>query len=1062
MNHDESIENVLGSLKDFQRRTVDYTFRRMFEDAQPARRFLVADEVGLGKTMVARGVIARAIQHLRGTLERINVIYVCSNADIAAQNVRRLNISGQPAFVKATRLTLLPLEFEALHDSRLNFISFTPGTTFEHGQRGGQKLERMLIYQMLMHGGRFASRGLCRLLQLNAGDGWFEDVKTSLEFDENIARSYRDTVLADPRLAEELTLLADIFHDGRRTIDAAIQQRRLAVVGDLRKSLAKCCLDALTPNLVILDEFQRFRDLLDAPEDNPAAELAHALFNYSDDLRVLLLSATPYKMYASDLDEEDHYRDFLGTLGFLFDDTALVSEIEGALRAFRQGLLSAQDEAGLARLDAVKRRIESMLKQVMCRTERVNATHGQDAMVAERLEPLRLETNDLRDWRMLDRIATHVGAHEPMEYWKSSPYLLNFMKGYVFKDKTVADFVRTQGAVSGLVSEGSARLLRSATLDEYGVLDPANPRLRLLVDEIERLGLWRMLWMPPSLAYWKPEGAYEGEQSVSKTLVFSSWNMVPDAIAAALSYVTERQMLARNRRELKYESMPRQLTQRLRFSRSGDGRYHGMMALALMYPSPTLAEMVDPLTLALDSPSRPTFDQVRAVAAERLRTTLTSVLPATTTEGSADRRWYWAALAMADADRYPAHRAWCATQWAKAKTDDDAEASGGFAQHVEHWLEAWDGRLSELGRMPDDLFDILADLALSGHAVCAMRALRRPTQITWADTDLLTAAGRVAEGLRSQFNAPAVIGLLQSDDADDSYWQRVLHYGADGNLQAVLDEYAHGLLESLGLTGASAREAVAGIGNAMFDAMSIRTSLLRPDELDTTVTPPEVRPFSMRCHYALRFGKQDQEDSALARKDVVRAAFNSPFRPFVLASTSVGQEGLDFHTWCHSLVHWNLPSNPVDLEQREGRVHRYKGYAVRKNVARAFGLDSLRSEWREGADPWECLFDLARTNRDAGASDLVPYWIYEPADGVKVERRVFTMPYSKEEQRYRRVQKSLVLYRMVFGQPRQDDLLEHLVRQFGEHQARKLTQRWRVDLAPPGAEPAPARGHRYE
>ena len=53
----------------------------------------------------------------------------------------------------------------------------------------------------------------------------------------------------------------------------------------------------------------------------------------------------------------------------------------------------------------------------------------------------------------------------------------------------------------------------------------------------------------------------------------------------------------------------------------------------------------------------------------------------------------------------------------------------------------------------------------------------------------------------------------------------------------------------------------------------------------------------------------------------------------MLASTSVGQEGLDFHTYCHAIVHWNLPSNPVDLEQREGRIHRYKGHAVRRNVA---------------------------------------------------------------------------------------------------------------------------------
>ncbi|WP_413818578.1 helicase-related protein [Sphingobium sp.] len=70
-----------------------------------------------------------------------------------------------------------------------------------------------------------------------------------------------------------------------------------------------------------------------------------------------------------------------------------------------------------------------------------------------------------------------------------------------------------------------------------------------------------------------------------------------------------------------------------------------------------------------------------------------------------------------------------------------------------------------------------------------------------------------------------------------------------------------------------------------------------------------------------------------ARLSSVRDAFNSPFRPFALATTSVGQEGLDFHPYCYRLYHWNLPGNPVDLEQREGRVHRFKGHAIRLNLA---------------------------------------------------------------------------------------------------------------------------------
>ncbi len=57
----------------------------------------------------------------------------------------------------------------------------------------------------------------------------------------------------------------------------------------------------------------------------------------------------------------------------------------------------------------------------------------------------------------------------------------------------------------------------------------------------------------------------------------------------------------------------------------------------------------------------------------------------------------------------------------------------------------------------------------------------------------------------------------------------------------------------------------------------------------------------------------------------------------------------------------NKIDNPVDMEQREGRVQRYKGHAVRKNVARRFGLAGLRERW-SGGDPWETLFRLAVDN----------------------------------------------------------------------------------------------------
>ena len=99
--------------------------------------------------------------------------------------------------------------------------------------------------------------------------------------------------------------------------------RRNDLVGRLRNRLAHVCVDALEPDLVILDEFQRFTELLHGNHD--AAALARALFDYTDSegnqARTLLLSATPYRMLSLSTDSEDegnHYKEFLETLDFLF------------------------------------------------------------------------------------------------------------------------------------------------------------------------------------------------------------------------------------------------------------------------------------------------------------------------------------------------------------------------------------------------------------------------------------------------------------------------------------------------------------------------------------------------------------------------------------------------------------------------------------------------------------------------------------------------------------------------------------------------------------------------
>ncbi|WP_218571788.1 helicase-related protein [Pseudomonas sp. C27(2019)] len=232
-----------------------------------------------------------------------------------------------------------------------------------------------------------------------------------------------------------------------------------------------------------------------------------------------------------------------------------------------------------------------------------------------------------------------------------------------------------------------------------------------------------------------------------------------------------------------------------------------------------------------------------------------------------------------------------------------------------------------------------------------------------------------------------------------------------------------------------------------FEIMGLlRTAQIRIDEIQKSGSSFKLNDFNTRCRFALRFGDiRDDNNQALVRADSVRDAFNSPFRPFILASTSIGQEGLDFHTWCHAVVHWNLPSNPVDLEQREGRVHRYKGHAVRKNIAEKYGLSALSAGF-EGGDPWQAIFHIASERKSNRYSDLVPYWIFEEGS-ARIERRIPLLPYSKEVGKLKRLKQGIALYRMVFGQPRQEDLLFSL-RQGGSYESADLTD-WLISLQPP-------------
>lgn len=1070
---------ILAELKDFQRRTVDHVFQRLYLDEHPTRRFLVADEVGLGKTMVARGLIAKTIHHLWDTVDRIDVVYICSNAAIAQQNLRRLDLSAFVAealgkdpesvgVARARRITMLPLKLHDMVKHKVNFVSLTPGTSFKLNSSLGTGRERALLYWLLRQAWDVRGAAPRNVLRGNirTSDRFrqlIDEIDPDHDIDRSLAEGYA-TVLRERRDLEERFLgLCDQFPRSDSNPAREVLDERNAVIGELRAVLARSCLHALEPDLILLDEFQRFKDLLD-PED-PSGALAGEFFSYSDDTanaRVVLLSATPYKMYTTDDDDTDHYVDFRDTFRFLTNDPAETDALATDIAEHRRALLrvGSGEVEPLARL---RSSIEARLRSVICRTERLGEDGNSGAMCVEATvgqAPVR--ARDLLGYSALRRVSRSIGSHDVLEMWKSAPYLLNFMRDYEFKNsfKAALGVDGTHEEVATALAAAPEALLPWTDLEAYNAVDPGSARLRWLMEDIARNRLWKLLWLPPSLPYYEATGPYRDAPSATKRLIFSAWQVVPQAIASMVSYEVERRMMRAFHKDPHSSAEARKRFRApLRFSHTDD-QVKNMSVLGLLYPSTSLAEGLDPVHFRAGG-KRP-LAEVRAAALENVQRLLAPLVATAPQDGAEDERWYWAAPILLDREHAPAATyQWfeqpnLASRWYPSGDDDEEEdeeeASArdhcAWNDHVEMAAEVAHGSV-ELGRPPAELAEVLVELGLGSPAVCGLRALSRVCGDIEAlgDLDVRIAAGNLAWGFLTLFNRPENVALVRSlHDADGlPYWRQALAYAAAGNLQAVLDEYVHVLHGSSGISLKPRDEKAKALARDARRALDLRTASLQADDIrvqDRTVT---IDSHKLRSRFAIRFA-DDRGDNGKNqdRERSVRDAFNSPFWPFVLATTSVGQEGLDFHYYCHAVVHWNLPSNPVDLEQREGRVHRYKGHAIRKNVALRYG-DGLSAL---GGDPWEALFAAASADRPAGAGDLVPYWIFQVPGGAAIERHVPALPLSRDLGRLVNLRKTLAVYRMVFGQARQEDLVTFLMQQVPDELRPQVLDALALNLRP--------------
>lgn len=127
---------TMHGLKDFQRATVE-RIDTLFRNGQ--NRVLVADEVGMGKTLIARGAIVKTARiRMEEHDDLFKVVYICSNISIANQNIRKLKVSDGARIerVSDTRLSMQHLKITqqemdpSLREGYIQLIPLTPDTSF--------------------------------------------------------------------------------------------------------------------------------------------------------------------------------------------------------------------------------------------------------------------------------------------------------------------------------------------------------------------------------------------------------------------------------------------------------------------------------------------------------------------------------------------------------------------------------------------------------------------------------------------------------------------------------------------------------------------------------------------------------------------------------------------------------------------------------------------------------------------------------------------------------------------------------------------------------------------
>ncbi len=1028
--------NIMDGLKDFQRATVeriDYLYRN------GQNRVLVSDEVGLGKTLVAKGVIAKFTSLRKEEDDNlVKVVYICSNSTIVDQNLDKLKIVDdlKPESSYTSRLSMQHLNIfnqeydEEILDKYIQLIPLTPETSFKVSNSSGTVHERALMFAILKRIPELEDY-LSELEEtFRFGVKYWEDIKNYWEIqvrecNKKSKGEYERYMLE--KLCNPFDNIQNLINLCEKFKKKGFDKKQAKpIIVEFRKNFADISLNKLDPDLIIMDEFQRFRHLLNSDKGSEMEKLTTKFFN-SDDVRILMLSATPYKMYSTleEISEENvdaHYSEFLQVVDFLKESeeekdkfTEVWSDYSIKLKEFNLDKTS---------FISVKKQAEEELYKNICRTERFTENNLADIIDSSDAEnSLQVLNEDIRSYLEVQKLLDDIklGINVPIDYIKSSPYIMSFMNHYQLKKKIKKYFEKHPEDINKM--QKNSFWLNQQTINNYNPIPYNNARLAKLMESVLKDNASKILWIPPSMPYYELGGEFKDSEHFSKTLIFSSWEMVPRMISSLVSYEVERQTIGNLHFHKGYFNPRSYSSSKMNFS-SRHAIDSQMSLFTLLYPSIFLADVYNPIECLNNNLG---INEIEIEIKKTIKHKLDE-LPFDENKDE-DSRWYYLAPLLFDLNSDV--ESWFEQFDLTINLDDFGKGFKDFYDLLKKQYDEVSHNRDKLGKKPKDLIDVLCDMAIAAPAICVYRSYQKELPSNVSMEQYMVGPTKVARSFIRLMNLPesvAVLNLIYKNPFENEQWKFLLKYSKDGNLQAVFDEYVHLLANGL---DKDYQDRIEKINNRFLDSFNFKTTSYDFDTFDRFKSKIEnddekTRNYSLRTHYAASFTKGRSDESDSNRRKTVRDAFNSPFRPFVLASTSIGQEGLDFHNYCRKIVHWNLPSNPIDLEQREGRINRFECLAIRQNVAKRYG-------WiRFDKNIWEELFDVASGAEKRGnCSDLIPYWgLSDSRDMIRIERIVPMYPFSRDENNYDRLINILSLYRLTLGQPRQEELLDSVLIDF--------------------------------